>query len=63
MFGLNEMKENINIFIIGCDINLVRMGVSLYYNILLSLRVISCITAYMVAVQYFNHEISMDLVI
>ena len=49
---------NINIFIIGCDINLVCMGFDCS-----TIRVISCITAYMVAVQYFNHEISMDLVI
>ena len=29
MFRLNEMKENINILIIGCDIYLVGMGCDL----------------------------------
>ena len=50
--------NDINIFIIGCDIYLVgkrcdlRVKYALYFILLLVIR----ITAYMVAVQYFNYE-------
>ena len=48
-----------NIFIIGCDVYLAGMGCDLrvkYVLYFILLLVIGCITAYMVAVQYFNHE-------
>ena len=51
--------DSINIFIIGCDIYLVGMDCELrvkYVLYFILLLVKACITAYMVAVQYFNLE-------